>query len=144
MEPRGPAAAVILADDQLTTIGQGRRTLPVRVTVNGHTFPGRIARMRGENMIGFSKETRTACGVQRGDEIDVEIAPDEEPRIVEIPTALATALDAAPAARAAYDALSFTHRKEFARWVGEAKTDQTRERRVEETIRRLAAGEPPR
>ncbi len=140
LEARGPAAAIILDDAQLAQIGGGKKTLPVLVTVNGHTFPGRIARMRGETMIGLRKEIRAACRVEAGDEIEVAIAPDEAPRTVEVPDALTAALDGAPAARRAFDALSYTHRKEYARWVSDAKTEATPERRVAETVRRLEEG----
>lgn len=65
---------------------------------------------------------------------------DAEPREVEVPEALASALDADADARAAFDALAYTHRKEFARWVAEAKRDETRERRVSRTLEMLHEG----
>ena len=140
LAPRGPAAAIILDDAQVAALGEGRKAFPVRVTVNGHTFPGRLARMRGENMIGLSRAVREACGVEIGDEADVVIALDDAPREVEVPEALATALAGDDAARAAYEALAFTHRKEFARWVAEAKRPETRDRRVAETLTMLSEG----
>jgi hypothetical protein len=140
LHPRGPAAAVVLDDDQVRLLGGGRKTFPVRVTVNGHTFPGRLARMGGENLIGLSRAVREACGVKPGDEADVVIVPDDVPREVEVPDALAVALAADADARGAFDALSYTHRKEFARWVADAKRPQTRERRVAETLGMLREG----
>jgi bacteriocin resistance YdeI/OmpD-like protein/uncharacterized protein DUF1905 len=140
LAPRGPAAAVILTDEQVQSLGAATKTPPVQVTVNGHTFAGRVGRMGGENLIGFSKAVREACGVQAGDEVEVEIALDEAPREVELPPALAAVLDAEPELRARYDGLAFTHRKEFARWVSEAKREETRERRVAETVSRLREG----
>jgi len=140
LHPRGPAAAVVLDDDQVRRLGGGRKTFPVRVMVNGHTFPARLARMGGENLIGLSRAVREACGVAPGDEADVVIAPDDDPREVEIPDALGAALDADPGARRAFDALAYTHRKEFARWVAEAKRPETRERRVAGTLEMLREG----
>jgi len=140
LEPRGPAAAVVLDDAQAAALGGGRKAFPVRVTVNGHTFPGRVARMGGENLIGLSKAVRAACGVEPGDEADVVVAPDDAPREVEVPEALATALAGDEEARRAYEALAYTHRKEFARWVAEAKRPETRERRVAETLTMLREG----
>ena len=132
LEPRGPAAAIVLDDAQVAALGGGRKAFPVRVTVNGHTFPGRIARMGGESLIGLSKAVRAACGVEPGD--------DDAPREVEVPEALATALAGDEEARRAYEALAYTHRKEFARWVGDAKRPETRERRVAETLTMLREG----
>jgi hypothetical protein len=141
LEPRGPAAAVILTDEQVAEIaGGGAKTPPVRVTVNGYTFRGRVARMRGESMIGFSRAVREAAGVEPGQELDFEIVLDDAPREVEVPAALAAALDGDPAAKAAFEALAFTHRKEFARWVEEAKREETRERRVAEALTMLHEG----
>jgi len=141
LEARGPAAAVVLTDEQVRALGTEAKTPPVRVTVNGYTFAGRVGRMGGENLIGFSKAVREACGgVQAGDEVEVEIELDEGPREVEVPPALAAALDAEPALRAKFDALAYTHRKEFARAVAEAKREDTRERRVADTLTRLREG----
>ena len=68
------------------------------------------------------------------------IALDEAPREVEVPPALALALDGDPEAKARFDGLAFTHRKELARWVEEAKKDQTRERRVVRALEMLREG----
>ena len=138
LEPQGPAAAVILTDEQVAALGGGR-TPPVRVTVNGVTFAGRIGRRGGQNLVGFSKQARTDVGAEPGQRIRVTIELDEQPREVEVPAELAAALDAEPAARSAFDALAFTHRKEYVRWVEEAKKPETRERRVRETVARVLA-----
>jgi hypothetical protein len=140
LEPRGPAAAVILSDEQVATLGAGAKAFGVKVTVNGHTFDGRVARMGGESLIGFSRAVRTACGVEPGDEIEVVIQLATEPPTVDVPAALAAAFGADPKACELFDALAPSHRKEFARWVGEAKRDETRERRVSETLRMLHEG----
>ena len=140
LQPRGPAAAVVLTDEQVQALGASTKTPPVRVTVNGHSFAGRVGRMAGENLIGFNKAVRQACGVEPGDEVDVEIVLDEAPREVEVPPELAAALERDADARARFDALAYTHRKEYARWVAEAKREETRSRRVAETLTRLREG----
>jgi len=134
--PRGQAAAVLLTDEQVAALGGGR-TPPVRVTVNGIGFRGRVGRMGGENLVGFSKQVRADLGVEPGQAIRVTIALDGDPRDVQVPADLAAALDADPAARAAFDKLAFSHRKEYVRWVAEAKRDETRARRIRETVARL-------
>jgi hypothetical protein len=140
LQPRGPAAAVVLTDEQLAAIGGGKKTPPVRVTVNGNTFDGRIGRMGGETLLGFNKAVRAACGVEAGDEVDVEVVLAEGPPAIDVPEDLAAALARDDAARTAFDGLAPSHRKEFARWVGEAKRPETRERRVAETLTMLREG----
>ncbi len=137
LQPRGPAAAIILDDAQVAAIGRGARTPPVLVTVNGHTFRGRIGSMGGESLIGFNRGVREKCGVQPGDVIDAVIALDDQPREVELPPPLADALAADGAARAAFEALSYTNRKEMARAIATAKKPETRERRLAAALEQL-------
>jgi hypothetical protein len=137
---RGPAAAVVLDDEQVEAVGEGAKRFPVVATVNGYTWRTSVARMRGEFLLGLNRAVRDAAGVQAGQTVDVEIKLDTEPREVDVPEALARALAKDPAAGAACDALAFTHRKEYARWVAEAKRDETRERRVAEALQMLREG----
>jgi hypothetical protein len=78
-----------------------------------------------------------ATAAEAGQELDLEIVLDSAPREVDVPAELAAALAADAGAREAFDGLAYSHRKEFARWVGEAKRAETRERRASETIRML-------
>lgn len=126
---RGPAAAILLSDEQVATFGAGK-AFPVAVTIGGRTARLRLARMGGENLIGFSKAVRADLGVDIGQEVDAVIRLDSAERTVDVPPALAEALDAEPALRTAFDALSFSVRKEHARAVAEAKQPATRERRI--------------
>jgi hypothetical protein len=140
LEPRGPAGAIVLTDEQVAEIAGAAKSPPVRVTVNGNTLRLRVARMRGESLIGFSKAAREEAGVGIGQEVDVEIVLDDTPREVEMPDDLTAALDGDAEAHAAFAKLSYTHRKEYARWVTEAKKPETRERRVAETLRMVREG----
>ncbi len=140
LQPRGPAAAVILSDEQVAELGEGAKAFAVSATVNGHTWPGRVTRMRGENLLGMSRAVREAAGVEAGDTVAVELLLQTGPREVEIPPPLVAALDGDPPARAAFDALAPSHRKEFARWVAEAKRQETRDRRVAQTLEMLREG----
>jgi Bacteriocin-protection, YdeI or OmpD-Associated/Domain of unknown function (DUF1905) len=140
LQRRGPAAAVVLADDQVAEVGEGRKAFPVRATINGYTWAGRVSRMGGEFLLGLNREVRTGAGVEAGDEVTVTIALDEAPREVDVPAALAQALEGDATAKATFDALAFTHRKEFARWIAEAKKDDTRERRVAQALQMLREG----
>jgi hypothetical protein len=141
---RGPAAAIVLDDDQVAAVGDGARRFPVRATVNGYSWRTTVATMRGESLVGLNREVRTAAGVEAGDAVEVVLELDTEPREVDVPEALASALAADGTARAAFDALSFTNRKEYARWITEAKRPETRDRRVTEALERLRQGKPLR
>ncbi|MBC9225879.1 DUF1905 domain-containing protein [Aeromicrobium sp. 636] len=132
LESRGPAAAVILTDEQVEAFGAGR-AFPVRVTIGDASQPARLARMGDENLIGLSKAKREALGVQIGEEVDVRIELDEAPREAEVPDALAQGL-AAAGLRDVFDALAPSRRREHARAVAEAKKDDTRERRVQKVL----------
>jgi hypothetical protein len=136
---RGPAAAVVLDDEQAAAIGEGAKRFPVVATVNGYTWRTSVARMGGEFLVGLPKAVREAAGAQAGDTVPVTLALDAAPREVDVPEALAAALASDPDARAKFDALSYTHRKEYARWVEEAKREETRARRVEQTLAKLRA-----
>jgi hypothetical protein len=140
LQTRGPAAAVVLDDEQALQIGEGAKRFPVAATINGYTWRTTVMRMGGEYLLGMNKEVRAGAGAEAGDTVEVTIELDTAPREVEIPEELASALANAPEALAAFEALSFTHRKEYARAVAEAKKPETRDRRVAETIEKLRPG----
>ncbi len=137
---RGPGVAVVLGEDRVAAVGEGAKRFPVAATINGHTWRSTVVRMRGEYLLGLSKEVRAGAGVEADELVQVKLALDREERTVDAPEALVEALARDPDASAAYDGLAYTHRKEFARWVDEAKRPETRERRVEQTLEMLKAG----
>jgi hypothetical protein len=141
LQPRGNASAVVLGDDQVAVVGEGARRFPVVATVNGYTWRTSVTRMKGEFLLGLSREVREGTGAQVGDEVEVSIELDQAPREVNVPEALAAALAADREASAAFGRLAFTHRKEYARWVAEAKRDETRQRRVEQAVGMIRAGQ---
>ena len=131
------ATGVSIPDDVIAALGASRRP-PVTVTINGYTYRTTAVRMGGRFLVPLAAENREAAGDRAGDEIVVDIENDTAPREVALPADLAEAMD--DAARAAYDELSFTHRKEWVRWVEEAKKTQTRATRIEKTVAGLRAG----
>ncbi len=141
LEARGPAGAFVLSDEQAAAVGEGRKAFPVRVTVQDVTLPLRLARMGGENLIGLAKAARERAGVEIGAAYRVTIAAETEERTVETPPDLETALATDDAARTAYEKLAYSHRKEFVRWITEAKRAATRAGRVAKTVEMLRAGE---
>ena len=140
LQPRGPAAAVILDDAQVAAVGEGAKRFPVVATVNGYTWRTSVMRMGGEFLLGMSKEVRQGAGAEAGDEVDVTIELDTAPREVEVPEALAAALAADPEAAACFKAMAFTHRKEYACWIAEAKRAETRQRRVAQALEMIRSG----
>ena len=136
LEGHGPAAAIVLTDEQVAELGAGK-AFPVVVDFGDRSIRLRLARMAGQNMIGFSKASRVEAGVEIGDHIDVTIRVDTDERVVDLPPQLAEALDADPAARAAFDDLAPSKRKEMARQIAEAKQDETRQRRLEKVLATL-------
>jgi uncharacterized protein YdeI (YjbR/CyaY-like superfamily) len=141
LQARGPAAAVVLDDDQVAVIGEGAKRFPVVATVNATTWRTSVAQMGGEFLLGLNREVRQRADVQAGDEVEVSIELDVAPRTVEVPEALAMALAADPKARATFENLAFTHRKEFARWIADAKREETRVRRVERAVEMIRQGQ---
>jgi hypothetical protein len=134
---RGPALAVVLNDQQVAMVGEGPKRFPVLATVNGFRWRASVARMRGEFLVGLNREVRRGAEVKAGDEVDVLVELDTEPRQVAVPDALAAALASDRTARAAFEKLAYTHRKEYARWISEAKRDETRKRRVARALEML-------
>jgi hypothetical protein len=138
--PRGHAAAVVLDDEQVAVVGEGAKRFPVVATVNGYTWRTTVTRMGGEFLLGLNAEVRRGAGAEAGDTVDLELVLDTAPREVEVPAPLAEALEGDAEARAAFERLSYTHRKEYARWIEEAKRDETRARRVDQALEMLRAG----
>lgn len=129
---RGPATAIELTDAQVDELGGSKRAA-VRVRIGDREARLRLGVMGGKNLVGLSKAARAELGVEIGDTVDAEIELDADDRVIEVPTDLASALDVA-GARAAFDALSPSRRKEFVRGIVEAKQPATRERRVQAAV----------
>jgi Bacteriocin-protection, YdeI or OmpD-Associated/Domain of unknown function (DUF1905) len=137
------ATGIEVPGEVVTALSSGGRP-PVTVTIGGHTYRTTVARMGGRYLIPLSAENRTAAGVAAGDQVDVDIEADIAPREVDVPPDLAEALAGDDAARATFDGLSFTHRKEWVRWVEEAKKPETRATRLARTVESLHAGKRAR
>ena len=131
------ATGIEFPPDLLEALGGGKRPL-ITVTINGHTYPSAVGSMDGKAMIPVSAANRAAAGIAAGDTIEVTVELDTAPREVDVPAALAEALAANPAAKAAFDGLSNSAKKRHTLSVEGAKTDETRQRRVAKAIADLA------
>jgi 8-oxo-dGTP pyrophosphatase MutT (NUDIX family) len=133
------ATGIVVPEDVVEALAAGARP-PVAVTINGYTYRTTVARRGGRFLVPLSAENRRGAGVSAGDPVEVTIEVDQAPRTVEIPADLAAALAAAPDAQKAFDSLAFTHRKEWVRWVEEAKKPETRANRLAKTVAELREG----
>ncbi len=131
------ATGIPVPDEVIAGLGGSNRPA-VTITVNGHSYRTTAVRMGGRFLVPLSAEHREAAGVAAGEDISVDIALDTAPREVELPADLEAAMD--DTARTAYDGLSYTHRKEWVRWVEEAKKPETRATRIEKTVAGLREG----
>ena len=122
--------------DVVESLGAGKRP-PVTVTVKGHTYRSTVAVMGGRYLLPLSAEHRTAARVRAGDEVDVEIALDTQPRTVDVPADLQAALDGDPVARATWERLSYSHQRQHVLAIEETKAAATRERRIAKAIAML-------
>jgi hypothetical protein len=123
-------------------LGGGGRP-KVRATVNGYEFRSSIAKMGGSYWLGVSAERRAAAGIEGGQVLDVTVVLDTAERTVEVPDDLAAALEANPAAKAAFAKLSYSHQSRHVLAVEGAKKPETRARRVVQAIEMLG-GSPGR
>src|SRR4029453_3433904 len=125
------------------SLGQGKRTR-VTITMNGHSWKSRVAIMRGRFLLGLSIANRQAAGVETGDEVEVELEFDPEPRVVVESADFARALGADPIARTAYDRLPDGRKREHVRAIESAKKPETRARRIDKALAALRGSEPAR
>lgn len=123
--------------DAVASLGTKKRPA-VKVSLNGYTYRSTVAAYGDVFMLPLSAEHREAAGVRAGDQVEVTIELDLEPRTVDVPADLAAALAESPGAREAFDALSYTARKEHVRQVESAKARATRERRIAAIVAKLA------
>ncbi|XXJ59171.1 YdeI/OmpD-associated family protein [Embleya sp. MST-111070] len=136
VEPPEPMRGLEVPAEVVAALGGGARP-PVTITVNGHSWKSRVALLRGRHLLGLSNANRQAAGVAIGDEVEVELRLDTEPRVVVEPPDFAQALDDDPIARTAYDNLAYSHKREHVRAIETAKRPETRQRRIEKAITTL-------
>ena len=137
---RGGGAYVEVPFDVEAAFGDKRP--PVNATIDGMPYRTRLVRMGSEcHLLGVPKEFRVALGKGSGDTVKITVELDVAPRVVVAPPDLAKALKKSAKAREFFDGLSYTHRKEYVRWITEAKKEETRLRRVEKTVEMLLAGQ---
>lgn len=136
----GDTAGFVIPEKIIEAFGQGKKP-KVTVTINGgFSYPNTVAVMGGKYMIGISKERRKLAGVQPGEKIEVTLELDTAPRVMEVPPGLQTALDRNKAAKSYFATLSYSNQRRHIDPINEAKTDETRARRIEKSVALFAQG----
>ncbi|GAA3836548.1 hypothetical protein GCM10022226_68140 [Sphaerisporangium flaviroseum] len=130
------ATGIPVPADVVAALGSSKRPAVV-VTLGGHTYRSTVAPMGGEFMLPVSAEVRTSAGVAAGDEVDVEVELDTEPREVTVPPDFAEVLDADADARRNFEGLSYSNKRRYVLSIEGAKTDETRQRRITKAVREL-------
>jgi hypothetical protein len=133
------ATGIQVPAEAVAALGTQKRP-KVIVHLNNYTYRSTVAAYGDVFMLPVSAEHREAAGLKAGDPIEVMLELDQEPRMVTIPDDLAATLAAQPGASAAFDALSYTLRKEYARQVESAKAPETRQRRIAAIVAKLSEG----
>jgi hypothetical protein len=134
------ATGIEVPPEVVEALGSGKRPA-VKVTINGrHTYRSTVAPMGGQFLIPVAAEQRNAAGVAAGEEIEVELVLDTEPRTVSVPDDFQQALDADPAAKQFFDGLSYSHQRRHVLAIEDAKTPETRQRRVDKAMEMLREG----
>lgn len=134
------ATGISIPPQVIAALGTQKRPKVV-VNLNGYTYRSTVAPFGDVFMLPLSQEHRQAAGLKAGDEVEVTIDLDTEPRTVEVPDDLKSALLEKHGALVAFEALAYSKRKEFVRQVQEAKAQETRSRRIAGIVAQL--GETP-
>jgi hypothetical protein len=130
------ATGIEVPPEIVTALGPSRRP-KVHATIAGYTYRSSVASMRGRFMLPVSAAVRDGAGVAAGDEVDVELALDTEPRAVTLPPDFADALDRDAAAARCFDGLSYSHKQRHVLAIDAAKAPETRRRRIAKAVASL-------
>lgn len=133
------ATGIPVPPEVVSSLGPGKKPA-VKVTINGYTYASTVAVMGGQFMLPLSAENRKGAGVSAGEEIEVELVSDNEPREVAVPPDFSEALDREPAARSFFDGLSYSNKRRFVLSIEDAKTAETRQRRISKSVQTLSGG----
>jgi hypothetical protein len=134
------AVAAIAAPVDVREFFGTRARVPVRGTINGYPFRSSLSPYGGRHLMPVNKALRAGAGVDAGDMVEVVMERDEEERTVEAPPLLKKALDKNKTAKANWEKLSFTHKKEMALAIVGAKQEETRARRLTKVVEILKTG----
>jgi hypothetical protein len=135
----GGAACIYFPYDVEKEFGT-RGRVPVKVTFDGVPYTGSMVKYGApQHMLGILKNIREQIGKGPGDIVEVTLHKDEAERTIEVPPEIQKLLKKEHV-WSAFDKLSYTHKKEYVRWITEAKRDETRVARLAKSVEMLRAG----
>jgi bifunctional DNA-binding transcriptional regulator/antitoxin component of YhaV-PrlF toxin-antitoxin module len=135
----GNNTGICVPNEIVEQLGAGKKP-PVHVTVNDFTYRNTIAVMGGKFMIGVSADIRSKTGIKGGDKVKVILELDTKPREVEVPADFQQLLNENPKARQFFETLSYSNKQRYVLPIGQAKTEETRQRRMEKAVIDLSEG----
>ncbi len=135
----GNNTGIIVPPEIVEALGDGKKPA-LNVTINGFAYRSSLATMGGKFMISFSSDKRAATGLKGGDKIDVTLELDTAPRVMEVPPDLQAALAKSKAAKAYFATLSYSNQRRHIDPINDAKTAETRARRIEKSVALFAEG----
>lgn len=130
------ATGIQVPAEVVAALGSSKKPA-VKVTINGYTYRSSVASMGGVFMLPVSAENRQGAGVAAGDEVEVELELDTAPREVNVPTDFAESLEQDTVAKQAFEKLSYSHKLQHVLAIEQAKTAETRQRRIEKALSTL-------
>lgn len=104
-------------------------------------YHGSLVKMKSDcHILGLTQEVRKQLGKTFGDEVTVSLVEDKEERIVEIADDISLIFNENTEAKILFDKMSYTHKKEYIRWIEEAKKPETRENRKIKMVQMILEG----
>lgn len=133
------ATGIQVPPEVVEGLGGGKRP-PVKATINNYTYRSTVAPYAGAYMLPVSKEVREAAGIAAGDHVEVTLELDTEPREVVVPPDFAEAISADAEASRFFEGLSYSNKRRFVMGVDEAKTAESRQRRIAKSVELMREG----
>jgi len=137
----GKTAAGIEVPAEVVAALSSSKKPAVRATINGYTYRSSVASMGGKFMLGVSNDVRQKAGVAAGQEVEVTLELDTEPREIVVPDDLQKALNKDKAAKTYFEGLSYSNKRRLVEPIVSAKAPETRQRRIEKTVGLLHDGQ---
>jgi hypothetical protein len=133
------ATGFAVPEEVVAGLGSSKKPA-VKVTIGDYTYRSTVASMGGQFMIPLSAENRSGAGVSAGEEVEVDLVLDDQPREVEVPADVAEQLEAEGEAKHFFDGLSYSNKRRIILSIEGAKTAETRQRRIDKAIQTLREG----
>jgi hypothetical protein len=133
------ATGIQVPEEVVAALGATKKP-PVRVTIGGHTYRSTVAAYGNVYMIPVAAEHREAAGVKAGEEVEVTLELDTEPREVTVPPDFSDALDQDADAKRFFEGLSYSNKRRVVLNIEGAKTPETRQRRIDKAVASLREG----